>query len=88
MSVIEKYRYVLISFLAVLSIATFVGLKNPAPAPSTSDLEQNSGAVNDETTLGNCGKCRSYSGSMVDCYKPTQRYTCASKASACATICQ
>lgn len=87
MYVIEKYRNVLFACLAVVSVLAFVGTRNPSPPGSTEAFEQTS-EVTDETTLGNCGKCRSFSGSMVDCYKPTQRYTCASKASACTTLCQ
>ncbi len=87
MYVIERYRYVLFGCLAVVSVLAFVGTRTPSPTGSTASLEQTS-EVTDETTLGNCGKCRSFSGSMVDCYKPTQRYTCASKASACASACQ
>ena len=87
MSQIEKFRYPLLAALAALTVAAFLGLKESQPLGFVSDRPQAATAT-DETTAGNCGRCKSQNGPVVDCYKPTQRYTCASKASACASICQ
>ncbi|NJD05540.1 MAG: hypothetical protein FIA97_03450 [Methylococcaceae bacterium] len=83
----EKHKTWMILGLAALTVAGFVALRSPAGFANPTETAT---AVTDETTDGNCGHCISQTGSTVDCYKPTNRYTCASQATLCKTgsICQ
>jgi len=41
-----------------------------------------------QAAAANCGHCQKANGTTVDCYIPTQRYTCTTRATLCSTTCQ
>jgi hypothetical protein len=85
---LEKHKTWMILGLAALTVAGFVALRSPAGSAASPTETATSAA--DEFDATNCGYCTSQSGARVDCYKPTNRYTCASKATLCKTgsVCQ
>jgi hypothetical protein len=88
MSHLEKHRLILLA-LAALTLIAFVGLRGYQPeARSPVGLGETETPVTDETATSNCGHCISQTGAMVSCYKPTQMYTCTSRATPCANLCQ
>jgi hypothetical protein len=66
--------------------------KSPAPSVAALTLTHDDNAkpvtsAVPQSTAGNCGLCNRMDGTQVSCYKPTQKYTCTSKAVQCATPC-